>query len=474
MSQREAEGAALARVREAKAVHARRLLAHPDVHGIGVGFKEVGGKKTRELAVVVHVHRKRPKEQIARTQLLPRTLTIFSKDEGGEVEVPVDVREKPVPVPEVDCGTCDEDLGGRFRPVGGGCSGGLTDVAGGTLGGWVWDNEGEQLVLISNEHVLGSTAGATVIQPSIGDGGTSPDDDIGSVVRAGTLDVAIAAPSNGDLIDANIICSGPAVFETVAATLEMEVEKVGQTTGLTCGFVELIDYDSGHHGSSNDLWINGDGSDFSQGGDSGSLYVERVNPNGDSWKRIVGIHWGGSGDDGIGHPIGPVMTDLNVTTVCSGLVQAFIEALFGEEEAEEAEPARVPALAGFRLPKLKHLPLKRPIGRSVEASVVSTELGARLNEMLHQHRVEAVELLLDAEGRRAAISLLAPLARESATVDELLEHVVDARDRKNAARFLSVARKLSPKLAESLSFGEDILGSAEGRKVADVLGAAKK
>ena len=65
----------------------------------------------------------------------------------------------------------------------------------------------------------------------------------------------------------------------------MVIQKTGQTTGLTCGIVELIDYDSSHYGSHDDLWIDGDGADFSQGGDSGSLYLERVHPQGQPWRR---------------------------------------------------------------------------------------------------------------------------------------------------------------------------------------------
>lgn len=473
MSQREGREAAIARIRHAKAVFGGRLLDHPDVHGIGIGYKTVGGKKTDELALVVHVYRKRPKAEVDPSRLLPRTLTVPPREATEEITVPVDVREKPVPIEEVDCGTCDEDTRLRRRPVVGGYSGGPIDQSGGTLGGWLWDTITEQFVVISNEHVLGSTGGTAVVQPAVADGGSDPADTIGAVVRAGTLDVAIAAPSEGVEIDCAIICSSPAVFETTDAFLEMEIEKVGRTTGLTCGLVELIDYDSNHYGSHNDLWISGDGSDFSLPGDSGSLYVERVNPNGDSWKRIVGIHWGGAADDGVGHPIGAVMADLSLTTVCDGVTEAFIEAVFGEDEEaiEEAvgEQARVSVLVGARGPRTKRLPLRRSFGRKAEATIGSTEVGAHLNELLHRHRVEAVNLLLDPDGRRAALALLAPVARSGASVDELLEHVVSDRDQKNAERFASVVRKLAPTLSEELSFVSDLMTSAAGAALGEVL-----
>ena len=242
----------------------------------------------------------------------------------------VDVVERPIPVPEVACGSCSADLEDLVRPVPGGYSGGPpTSVStGGTLGGWVWDNVTDQAVVISNDHVFGGTAGTDISQPSTFDGGSLPTDRIADVLRAGSLDVSIAAPVDDDVADYAIECGGPGVYEIADATVGMIVQKTGQTTGLTCGIVELIDYDSGHYGSENDLWIDGDGDDFSMGGDSGSLYLEQTHPDGAAWRRVVGIHWGGSGDDGVGHPIQAVFDDLDLSTICSGLIGQLIESMF--------------------------------------------------------------------------------------------------------------------------------------------------
>jgi hypothetical protein len=102
--------------------------------------------------------------------------------------------------------------------------------------------------------------------------------------------------------------------------------------------VELIDYDSSHYGSHNDIWVDGDGNDFSMGGDSGSLYLERTNPDGNTWRRVVGIHWGGAGNDGVGHPIRAVFDNLDLTTICSGFFSQLFASVF-ETETQAATGA---------------------------------------------------------------------------------------------------------------------------------------
>jgi hypothetical protein len=297
-------------VREAKERFGDQLLANPDVHGVGVGRRRRAGQKTDEYAVVVHLRRKLPQQQVPADRLLPAELRFVARD-GREIVVPIDVQERASPVSEMRSAETSVDLRERVRPVPGGYSAGI-----GTLGGWVWDTVTNQLVALSNEHVFGSDTGRGVTQPSIGDGGRSPADVIAAVLRSGRLDAAIAVPVDPSIASATIVGGGPGVFEIVDATVDMEVQKTGQTTGLTYGIVDLIDYDHDHYGSHSDLWIDGDDSDFSQGGDSGALYLERSHPDSRAgWRRIVGLHWGGSGNDGVGHHIRAVFDDLSLTTI---------------------------------------------------------------------------------------------------------------------------------------------------------------
>src|SRR4051812_46866542 len=85
--------------RRAKKTHRELLLAHPDIHGFGVGRRRRNGVAIDEFAVVVHLTHKLPREDVPESRLVPTRLTLERPD-GSEVVVPVDVQEKPPPSPE--------------------------------------------------------------------------------------------------------------------------------------------------------------------------------------------------------------------------------------------------------------------------------------------------------------------------------------------------------------------------------------
>ena len=292
---------------EAKARYGTQLMAHPDVHAVGVGRRRCQGRKTDEYAVVVHLRRKLSLNQVPMTRQLPTTLRFVDRD-AAVVVARVDVQEHPKPEPQV----------GRLRPVPGGVSVGLAgpQLGSGTLGGWVWDTVTQQVVGLSNAHVFSSRPGVGVLQPARENGGVSPADRVASVLRAGTLDAAIAVPDSPSLVSTSIMHGDLAVFEISDATIDMRVEKTGRATGLTFGIVDLIEFDSNYHGSHADLWIDPEDGDFSAGGDSGALYVESDRAGVPSHRpRVVGLHWGGSGASGVGHPIRAVFDDLGLATL---------------------------------------------------------------------------------------------------------------------------------------------------------------
>jgi hypothetical protein len=107
---------------------------------------------------------------------------------------------------------------------------------------------------------------------------------------------------------------GSAVFGVAEPAVGMRVQKTGRATGLTFGVVDLIDFDSDYFGSHSDVWIDGGSVDFSSGGDSGALYLES-NGEASSRRRAVGLHWGGSGNDGVGHRIQAVFDDLGLAAL---------------------------------------------------------------------------------------------------------------------------------------------------------------
>jgi hypothetical protein len=77
------DAAAFEHASEVKARHEADLMARPGVVGVGVGLRQTGGAFSQEIAIVVLVRAKRPADDLAPGEMLPRAL------EG----VPLDVQE---------------------------------------------------------------------------------------------------------------------------------------------------------------------------------------------------------------------------------------------------------------------------------------------------------------------------------------------------------------------------------------------
>lgn len=139
---------------ELTALHARveaELMKIPGVVGVGFGLKEVDGKTTDQVAFRVYVQEKRPKAEIPPAELIPETI-------GG---YPTDV----LLVVEHELLHCQDTA--HHSPLIGGIS--ITNFKGGagatagTLGFFATINGvagPENVVLISNNHVLASNGGA--------------------------------------------------------------------------------------------------------------------------------------------------------------------------------------------------------------------------------------------------------------------------------------------------------------------------
>lgn len=76
-------GISMDRVQRVKDAHEAELMSKANVVGVGVGYREKGGKKTDDLSLVVMVERKVPETQLAPQDVVPKSI------EG----VPVDVQE---------------------------------------------------------------------------------------------------------------------------------------------------------------------------------------------------------------------------------------------------------------------------------------------------------------------------------------------------------------------------------------------
>jgi hypothetical protein len=306
-------------VMEVQDRHTERLLAIDGVIGTATGLAEDG-----RVAVKVYTVR-------------PRVEGIPSELEGVPVVVQVTGEVRALGKPGGHGG------GGKPKPLTGkdrwprpvpiGVSvGNVGECSSGTIGCAV--TKGQQRYILSNNHVLAlenqGYIGQDVVQPGRYDTNcmTNPEDVIGTLsdfepIRFGTgtnlIDGAIALSSEEDLGCATYTAEyGLPSSVTAEAVVDMSVQKVGRTTGLTKGTVTGVNasikvgYSSGTALFVGQIIISG--RRFLSAGDSGSLVVKR-----DVEKNPVGLLFAGNnnGSMGVANPIDAVLDRFGVT-ICSG------------------------------------------------------------------------------------------------------------------------------------------------------------
>lgn len=226
------------------------------------------------------------------------------------------------------------ELQSRVRPLRPGLSVAHVNVTAGTIGAFVVPTDDDESThILSNNHVLADSdrgmPGDAILQPGPADGGQPQDDQVGVLARV--------APLRGDtsnLIDAATgVLDDGIEFETAypAGSLsgwadvdvDVEVEKVGRTTGITRGRVSAIELDEvvvqypiGSVTFDGQIEVTGASGSFSAGGDSGSVVYDP------DTREALGLLFAGSergGPDGSGltycNPFGAVLDELGVRLV---------------------------------------------------------------------------------------------------------------------------------------------------------------
>jgi hypothetical protein len=465
-------------------------VAKYGAHSIGIAPKRVAGKRSGPLALVFYVSSKRPEAKLSEEERIPTTLRHVSRKDGRNRRIPTDIVETPPASFEPDPET-------RIRPVPGGVSGGINGSTG-TIGGWVWDQTDDSIVMLSNEHVFGTTAGTDILQQGTADGGSLPADKIGDVKRGiartltgtNTVDASIGDPDSADIYDLSVLEIGPAVYAIDTPVLDLLVEKFGQTTEHTFG--QIIDADYSTTLTSGYFFDDcirlepvSPSTDWSAGGDSGSLVFSQTPISTDSTiKPAVGLHFAGGGIYGVACKIQNVFSALDLTTLCSGAFAAFLDGL-SESEREERETEADRSIGFSRIARYAPLPFtrrernwaraafrQRGFARDVQTRLRTTRRGKPLTDFVDRNRGELLTMLAkDGDVRRATVAALKPFVGGAVTTSELFDRRftdLDAQRVKSLVR--AVQRKASPELMKALKPLLATLGRAEGRSLGQIFG----
>ncbi|MBN2147711.1 MAG: hypothetical protein JW726_10000 [Anaerolineales bacterium] len=327
MQSKEERKAIQARLLELLPAVETELMEIPGVVGVGIGFKETGGRLLDEITYRVYVTEKKPEALLSESERIPATIR------GVKTDVLVIERTENL---------SDND---RYRPVKGGIQIGNGSGYIGTLGCLAKRNSDDAWVILGNHHVMmhgGKTVADNVKigQPDYEDCCCCSCGEIGVVVNAsigGLVDCAIATINSGTS-HVNEITQIGQVRGTSSTVVGEVVRKRGRTTGLTSGTVVDINYPTTSNPSGlaytnqiKILPVTGTPR-FSNSGDSGSAVV-----NSDS--EVVGLLWGGTETRSVANHIANVEIAMGIT------VQATVGAAASVPDDLLPAPVMYPELA---------------------------------------------------------------------------------------------------------------------------------
>jgi len=339
-------------LRAVKAKYRDWLFSLPNVTGVGIGRKMIGGQYTDERSIRVYVIEKKPLDALSPDERVPPHL------DG----IPTDVIETGPIVPTAV-------YTARERPAKGGCSIGV-GLRTGTLGVLCRDRTDGTLVVLSNNHVISDAddeernsarVGTVVYQPAPGDGEIPPPAENGIATlkrwkkfklppQWNKIDAAIAQVIHLTAVSPQIHIVGKprgARALTPADEGKTKVRKVGRTTGYTTGFVDDVACDMvANHGYGN-VWLEdqillqGIDAPFAAPGDSGSAVV-------DEDKNLVGLLWAGADPNrGIASHITDVFDEFSLDLKISDafedvgkfddLIRTNLEAIFEHDDVPDQD-----------------------------------------------------------------------------------------------------------------------------------------
>ncbi|HJU39024.1 MAG TPA: DNA/RNA non-specific endonuclease, partial [Tahibacter sp.] len=288
-------------------------LKDDNVTSIGIGYRVVDGKPTKEVALQFCVQRKAAPEVLEALgePPLPRNIVF----EG--VALPTDVVQRSFrPGYVIVESLAKDDRKQRMDPVTPGISVANVNATAGTLGALVRDRLTGETVALSNWHVLHTTRGAigdAVVQPGPWDDNRIDANRLGVLLRShlGVAGDCAIASIEGRRREPNVLGVDVAVRRIGKPELDDPVVKSGRTTAVTYGIVTRIDtltridYGDGVVAQIGGFEIGPDpkrrapANEISRGGDSGSTWLAMY-PNGKPSDIAVGLHFGGDAEDSDG------------------------------------------------------------------------------------------------------------------------------------------------------------------------------
>lgn len=266
------------------------FLSLPNVNGIAIGHKVIGGVNTGVLCLMVLVEKKISDKNLKASEAVPKFYNGIVTDvvEVGVIKALANTT--------------------KIRPAEGGYSIGVAGSStAGTFGCLVSKGAGTGLenYVLSNNHVIAltntATIGSLILQQAQGDGGANPGDGIANLSdfvpinftsgSTNLVDCAIAKVISNSLVTNSIAEIGN-ITGIASAIIGDFVQKSGRTTGYTTGSITGVNATlSVNYGSSfgNATFTNQIiTTPMSSPGDSGSIVL-------DSQNRVIGLLYSGSG-----------------------------------------------------------------------------------------------------------------------------------------------------------------------------------
>jgi hypothetical protein len=283
----------------------RDIFKDRNIVGIGISEKETEKKKTGELGLCFYVEKKMARSKVNPQKIIPPVLSVADR-----AAVFTDVKQIGKVVPQVNR---------RQTPIQSGFSiGDGTET--GTLGAIV--KKGKKFFLLSNSHVLAKGGkgklGTAIIYPGDADLSGAKAQPIGTLSHIFPFQVTADFVNHVDAAMAEVdpdfvaklnfsIFRAKSPLAVTDPTRGMKISIRGRTSGNSNGTITDIHFSIalpypgvGKVGFIDQVLATR----YSEGGDSGSLVVER------DTGKIVGLHFAGSPDGSVFNPIGDVIKAL--------------------------------------------------------------------------------------------------------------------------------------------------------------------